>query len=65
MGRVPLSLGYTVERAEIQQGKVNLHLRAADGSQRQIQADHIIAATGYKVDMERLTMLAPRNPLET
>jgi thioredoxin reductase len=58
IGRVPLSLGCTVERAEIQGGKVNLHLRAADGSERQILADHVIAATGYKVDMERLTMLA-------
>lgn len=67
VGRVPLSLGYTVERAEIQQGKVNLHVRAADGSQRQIQADHIIAATGYKVDIERLTMLTTgiRSKLKT
>jgi hypothetical protein len=34
-----------------------LHLRAADGSEREIVADHVIAATGYKVDMESLAFL--------
>jgi cation diffusion facilitator CzcD-associated flavoprotein CzcO len=58
IGRVPLLLGYTVERAEIQDGKVHLHLRSADGSRREIVTDHVIAATGYRVDMERLACLS-------
>lgn len=57
MGRVPLHLGCTVERAEMQNGKVLLHLRGRDGSKREIVTEHIIAATGYRVDMERLTFL--------
>jgi thioredoxin reductase len=57
MGRVPLALGYSVDRAEIRDGKVCLHLRGVDGSQREIQTDHVIAATGYKVDVERLKFL--------
>jgi thioredoxin reductase len=57
MGRVPLALGYTVSRAEIRDGKVCLHLRGVDGSEREIQTDHVIAATGYKVDVERLKFL--------
>jgi hypothetical protein len=57
MGRVPLALGHTIERAEIRDGKAHLHLRGADGSQREIVTEHVIAATGYKVDMERLAFL--------
>lgn len=58
IGQVPLLLGCTPQRAEIQDGKVLLHLRCADGTTQVIQADHVIAATGYKVDLERLTFLS-------
>jgi thioredoxin reductase len=59
VGRVPLLLGYTAERAEVQDGKVRLHLRGADGSEREIVTEHVIAATGYKVDLDRLRFLSP------
>ena len=59
-GRVPMLLGYAPKRAEVQNGKVHLHVRAADGSERVIVADHIIAATGYRVDIERLKFLSPQ-----
>ncbi len=59
MGRVPLLLGYTPKRAEIQDGRVRLELRAADGSKREILTEHIIAATGYKVNLKRLPFLSP------
>ncbi len=58
IGRVPLLLGHTIERAETQNGMVQLHLRAADGEERTIIADHVIAATGYKVQIERLAFLS-------
>jgi hypothetical protein len=54
-----MHLGCTPQSAEIQNGKVLLHLRNADGSQRELRTDHVIAATGYKVDMERLTFVSP------
>jgi thioredoxin reductase len=57
MGRVPLVLGQNVERAEIQDGKVRLYLRGMDGATREIVTEHVIAATGYKVDTERLAFL--------
>jgi thioredoxin reductase len=57
MGRVPLVLGHSVERAEVENGKVRLHLRGLDGSTREIVTEHVIAATGYKVNMERLAFL--------
>jgi thioredoxin reductase len=59
MGRVPLELGYNVERAEIRGDKVHLHLRGLNGSAREIVTEHIIAATGYKVNVERLAFLNP------
>lgn len=59
MGRVPLVLGQTVESAEVKNGKVLLRLRGLDGSKREILTDHIIAATGYKVKMDRLAFLNP------
>ncbi len=67
VGRVPLLLGYTPERAEVNGGGVRLFLRAGDGSQCEEFAEHIIAATGYKVDMGRLTFLSPeiRSRLKT
>jgi cation diffusion facilitator CzcD-associated flavoprotein CzcO len=57
VGRVPLLCGYTPERAEVKDGRIILHLRSAD-DKRAIVAEHIITATGYKVDMERLKFLS-------
>lgn len=66
IGRVPLLLGCTPEGAEVKNGKVRLSLRATDGTQREVLSEHLIAATGYKVDLERLTFLSPelRSKLE-
>jgi len=57
MGKVSLVLGHTPERAEIQSGQVRLQLQANDGTQRDITAEHIISATGYRVEVERLKFL--------
>ena len=58
MGKVPLHLGCTPERAEIQNGRVRLHLRGADGNSQEITAEHVIAATGYKVNLDRLKFVS-------
>jgi thioredoxin reductase len=57
VGRVPLLLGYALQRAEVQDGRVRLHLRGQDGSEREVLTDHVIAATGYRVDLDRLKFL--------
>ncbi len=59
MGKVPLHLGCTPQGAEAKNGKVHLSVQAADGSKREIVAEHVIAATGYRVDLERLKFLNP------
>ena len=58
VGRVPLLLGCTPQRAKVKDGMVHLELRGADGSDRQIVADHVISATGYRVDIQRLKLLS-------
>ncbi len=58
MGHVPLMLGCNPEQAEVQGDSVRLRLRASDGTEREFIADHVIAATGYKVSLERLPFLA-------
>lgn len=57
IGRVPITLGAQPEGAEVKNNKVELTLKNSDGSQRKVVTDHIIAATGYKVDLRRYEFL--------
>jgi thioredoxin reductase len=59
VGKVPLHLGCTPQSAEVQNGGVRLRVRSADGSEREIVTEHVVAATGYRVDLERLKFLNP------
>jgi len=58
VGKVPMHLGYTIERAEVQGDNVHLHLKGRDGEAKELVAQHVIAATGYKVDLKRLAFLS-------
>ena len=58
IGKVPLHLGCTPTGAEVKNGKVHLTVRTADGGKREIATEHIIAATGYRVNMGRLEFLS-------
>jgi len=59
IGKVPLSLGCTPEQAHIENGRVHLKVRDQGGAERELQAEHVIAATGYRVDLDRLRFLSP------
>jgi thioredoxin reductase len=67
IGKVPLHLGCTPLGAAVRNGKVHLTVGSADGNERKIVTEHIIAATGYKVDLGRLKFLSPeiRSQLKT
>jgi thioredoxin reductase len=54
---VPFLLGAFVTGARERAGRAEVTFRMADGSTRVVTADHVIAATGYKVDLRRLTFL--------
>jgi thioredoxin reductase len=59
IGRVPLLLGHALYRAELQNGSVHLLLQTPDGHEHEIVAEHIISATGYRVNTDRLEFLSP------
>jgi FAD-dependent urate hydroxylase len=56
-GQFPALTGYSVKWARVQYGGVRLGLAGADGSSREIAADHVIAGTGYRTDVTRLSFL--------
>jgi thioredoxin reductase len=60
VGKVNPIVGVTLDDAEIQAGGVRLHLSRTDGSKQTLDVDHVIAGTGYRVDVDRLTFLAPQ-----
>jgi thioredoxin reductase len=53
----PVLTGHAVTSATDQGGSVALSLRTRDGISRELTADHVIAATGYRPDLTRLSFL--------
>jgi thioredoxin reductase len=58
IGRIPLLLGSSLEDAEVKRDRVHLELRGLDGALQELVTDHVIAATGYKLDLLRYEFLA-------
>ena len=56
-GQFPALTGYSVTWARTQDGGVRLGLAGAGGSSREVAADHVIAGTGYRTDLTRLSFL--------
>lgn len=59
VGRVPLNLGVNIRRASVVNGRVRLVLGDVAERERTLEVDHVIAATGYRVDLQRLKILDP------
>ena len=57
VGKFPFHLGATIKRASVQNGRLNVLLTDSSGGSRTIEADHLIAGTGYRVDLRRLGFL--------
>lgn len=56
-GRVPMRSGYALKSAKMRGDVVNIHFIHQDGSILETEAEHVIAATGYRVDLGRLPFL--------
>ncbi len=54
---VPALLGYHLAGAAASGNRVTLYLVHSDGSRRDVSADHVISATGYDVNIQRLPFL--------
>jgi cation diffusion facilitator CzcD-associated flavoprotein CzcO len=59
VGRVPLWLGRELAAVAIEDSRLALTLSKKDGLLETLHVDHIIAATGFRVDLSRLTLLSP------
>jgi cation diffusion facilitator CzcD-associated flavoprotein CzcO len=57
-GKFPMHLGATIERAKIHDSMVHLAL-SQHGSTSELMVDHLIAATGYRVSISKLSFLVP------
>jgi len=57
VGKFPFHLGFEIKKATMENGRVVLELVDTDGAKRSVQGDHVIAATGYRVAIERLAFL--------
>ena len=53
----PVMLGQRLRDAAWRGGRVELNLVGGDGRESTVSTDHVIAATGYKVDLRRLKFL--------
>jgi cation diffusion facilitator CzcD-associated flavoprotein CzcO len=59
--RLPVHFGATVVEAREAAGRVALELRLAkDGSECRLVVDHVIAGSGYDIDVERLEFIHPK-----
>ncbi|HEX3810255.1 MAG TPA: NAD(P)-binding domain-containing protein [Rhizomicrobium sp.] len=58
-GKIPAMLSHTLELAETHQGRVLLQVTDANGAEKALLTDHVIAATGYRPDLKRLPFLSP------
>jgi FAD-dependent urate hydroxylase len=56
-GRVPQVLGREIARADLADGRIQLELAGIDGERSTLTCDHVIAATGYRVDVSRMPFL--------
>jgi thioredoxin reductase len=58
VGKVPFQLGTNIEKASVQNGRIQLELSNGNGNRSTMLTDHVIAATGYRVDLGRLRFLS-------
>ncbi|CAM5526840.1 flavoprotein [Streptomyces xanthochromogenes] len=56
-GRVAVTEGRRVVRARLAEGRPVLTLSGGAGAQRELSADHVMAATGYRMDVAALGFL--------
>ena len=59
-GKIRTLLGHTLRWTEPGTTGVRLGVRTTTGSSTEISADHVLAGTGYRTDLDRLQFLNPR-----
>jgi cation diffusion facilitator CzcD-associated flavoprotein CzcO len=57
VGHVSMRSGYVIKSAAARGERVRIEFTGRDGSALELEVDHIIAGTGYQVDLKRLPFL--------
>ena len=57
VGRVPMLMGCTPLGAAARDGHVYLAVSMPNGTKQELVVDHVIAATGYRIDLSRLSFM--------
>jgi thioredoxin reductase len=57
VGRVPMQLGVNLTSVTLRNNRVQLTCREQRGGESTLVADHVVAATGYRVSLRRLKFL--------
>ncbi len=55
--QVPALLGHTLRGAEVRDGRVRIALGTPSGGPAAVECDHVVAATGFVPDLDRLELL--------
>jgi thioredoxin reductase len=58
-GRIPVRQGLRIRQAQQDGSKALLTLESAAGQPTELEVGHVIAATGYRVDLEKVGFLRP------
>ena len=58
VGRIPLLLEHVVQEAVADRNRVRVRV-VTNGKRKELLADHVIAATGYKINVNNLTFIDP------
>ena len=56
---VPLRMGCSPQKVRMSEHGIQLNLVSMAGNTQLVEADHVIAATGYKADVRRFPFLSP------
>jgi len=57
IGRFPVHTGATLKEVSPRNGGVHIRFSASDGSETELDVDHVIGATGYRIAVSRWTFL--------
>lgn len=58
VGHFPIFLGCRIHSANVRGERVSVHIKDQDGRPKDLMADHVIAATGYKFNIDNLPFLS-------
>jgi thioredoxin reductase len=60
IGKVTVHVGYSIEAVQADQGVVKLQLVDRNGGRLALEADHVIACTGYRPAVSRMKLIDPQ-----